>query len=97
MSVAYLQHPMIFAGTPTNGYQQYPIKQQQPSQQQFAKQKQCLMPRRNYQQMMWHARSMESGLGKIPFDYQTIDDVFFVFFRLNFEIFLFHKNTRLSI
>lgn len=22
------------------------------------------MPRRNYQQMMWHARSMESGLGK---------------------------------
>lgn len=39
--------------------QQYPAKQQQ-----FAKQKQGLAPRRNYQQMMWHARSMESGLGK---------------------------------
>lgn len=39
--------------------QQYPAKQQQ-----FAKQKQGLLPRRNYQQMMWHARSMESGLGK---------------------------------
>lgn len=58
MSVAYLQHPMIFAGTPPNAYQ-YPIKQQQ-----FTKHKQCPMPRRNYQQMMWHARSMESGLGK---------------------------------
>lgn len=63
MSVAYLQHPMMLtAATPApslpNAYQ-YPIKQQQ-----FAKQKQCLIPRRNYQQMMWHARSMESGLGK---------------------------------
>ncbi|XP_055311639.1 kinesin-related protein 10-like isoform X2 [Sitodiplosis mosellana] len=62
MSVAYLQHPMIFTpttGTSTgNGYPaQHPIKPQQ-----FTKQKQCLMPRRNYQQMMWHARSMESGL-----------------------------------
>lgn len=36
---------------------QYPVKQQPLT-------KQCPMPRRNYQQMMWHARSMESGLGK---------------------------------
>lgn len=28
------------------------------------------MPRRNYQQMMWHARSMESGLGKWKFQPQ---------------------------
>lgn len=59
MSVAYLQHPMIFTTPAPPAAYQYPIKQQQ-----FVKQKQCLLPRRNYQQMMWHARSMESGLGK---------------------------------
>lgn len=61
MSVAYLQHPLMFTApaSPSNNYQ-YPIKQQQFTKQQ----KQCLMPRRDYQQMMWHARSMESGLGK---------------------------------
>lgn len=59
MSVAYLQHPIMFPAPATPNTYQYPIKQQQ-----FTKQKQCLMPRRDYQQMMWHARSMESGLGK---------------------------------
>lgn len=58
MSIAYLQHPLVFAA-PGNAYQ-YPVKQQQ-----YTKQKQLLMPRQNYQQMMWHARSMESGLGKL--------------------------------
>lgn len=56
MSIAYLQHPLVFTA-PGTGYQ-YPMKQQQ-----YTKQKQLLVPQRNYSQMMWHARSMESGLG----------------------------------
>lgn len=51
MSVAYLQHPVSYV-TATAGYPQY------------ASQQQLLVPRHNYQQLMWHARSMESGLGK---------------------------------
>lgn len=61
MSVAYLQHPLVFAASGNTNYQ-YPMKPQQ--QKQYAKQKNLVMPQKNYQQMMWHARSMESGLGK---------------------------------
>lgn len=61
MSVAYLQHPVVFAASGNTNYQ-YPMKPQQ--QKQYVKQKNLVMPRQNYQQMMWHARSMESGLGK---------------------------------
>lgn len=49
MSIAYLQHPMPYVTA--TGYQQY------------ASQQQLMVPRNNYQQLMWHARSMESGLG----------------------------------
>lgn len=66
MSVAYLQHPLLLTA-PGNGFH-YPVKQLQhqppPPPQKFIKQKQAIVPRKNYQQMMWHARSMESGLGK---------------------------------
>lgn len=73
MSVAYLQNPLVFAASGNTNYLQYPMKaqqQQQPlhhqqqQQKQYIKQKNLVMPRQNYQQMMWHARSMESGLGK---------------------------------
>lgn len=47
MSIAYLQHPIPYV----SGYH-------------YASQQQLMVPRQNYQQqMMWHARSMESGLG----------------------------------
>lgn len=52
MSIAYVQHPVMPYVTP-QGYQQY------------ASQQQLMIPRHNYQQLMWHARSMESGLGII--------------------------------
>ena len=57
MSVAYLQHPAL--AYMSGGY--HP---------QYASQQQLMVPqyRQNFnhhQQVMWHARSMESGLGKI--------------------------------
>lgn len=57
MSVAYLHHPLVYPPAPGSGYQ-YPLKQQQFNQ----KHKNLMVPRQNF--MMWHARSMESGLGE---------------------------------